>query len=88
VCFFVKKSSRKHGLMTDLLRGAIDYAQASGAKMIEGYPIDMQSPKLTGQKLSGASGYMGIAAAFREVGFVEVGRGSETQLIMRYTIQG
>ena len=58
-----------------------------GAKIIEGYPIDMQTEKLAGQKLNSYAGYMGIASAFREVGFVEAGRASETQLIMRYKIK-
>jgi hypothetical protein len=30
---------------------------------------------------------MGIASAFQAVGFVEVGRASKTQLIMRYAIE-
>ena len=46
----------------------------------------MQNPKLAEQKLTSYAGYMGIASVFREVGFVEVGRASETQLIMRYII--
>lgn len=87
VCFFVARPFRKKGLMYEVLRGAVDYAAQNGAKIIEGYPIDMQNPKLAGQKLNGPSGFMGIAAAFRQVGFVEVGRASETQLIMRYTVQ-
>jgi GNAT superfamily N-acetyltransferase len=86
VCFFVDKAIRKRGLMVALVRGAVAYARSNGAQFVEGYPIDMQSPKLAGQKLGGCSGYMGIAAAFRKNGFVEVGRASETQLIMRYTI--
>jgi len=88
VCFFVDKPFRKQGLMRALIEGAVDYARANGAQIVEGYPLDMQHPKLAGQKLSGCSSYMGIDAAFREVGFVEAGRGSETQLIMRYTVQG
>ena len=84
VCFFIGKAFRKKGLMTALIRGAVEYAQLKGARIVESYPIDMQSPKLAGQKLTGCSGYMGIAAAFRENGFVEAGRASETQLIMRY----
>ena len=86
VCFFVDKSARKQGLMTEMLRGAVSHAKKHGAKFVEGYPIDMQTEKLVGQKLNSYAGYMGIASAFREVGFVEVGRASETQLIMRYNI--
>jgi len=87
VCFFVDKAHRKQGVMKALIQGAVAYAQSAGAKIVEGYPIDMQAPKLVGQKLSGCGGYMGIAAAFRETGFIEIGRASETQLIMRYTTQ-
>ena len=84
VCFFVTKKYRGKGVMVALLRGAVDYARQQGAKIVEAYPIDMQSPKLAGQKLTSYSGYMGIDSVFRDVGFVEVGRASETQLIMRY----
>lgn len=87
VCFFVDKSFRKQNLMVEMLRGAVAYAKKHGAKIVEGYPIDMQTEKLAGQKLSSYAGYMGIAAAFREVGFIEAGHASETQLIMRYTIK-
>lgn len=59
---------------------------AKAARIVEGYPIDMQTPKLAGQKLTSYAGYMGVASVFRDVGFVEVGRASETQLIMRYTL--
>ena len=87
VCFFVDKSFRKQNLMAEMLRGAVAYAKKHGAKIVEGYPIDMQTEKLAGQKLSSYAGYMGIASAFREVGFVKVDHASETQLIMRYTIK-
>ena len=52
-------------------------------EIVEAYPIDMQAPLLAGKKLTGYSGYMGVASAFRAAGFVEVGRASETQFIMR-----
>lgn len=87
VCFFVDKSARKQGLMVEMVRGAVEHARQRGAKVVEGYPIDMQSTKLAGQKLNSYAGYMGIASAFREVGFEEVAHASETQLIMRYFIK-
>lgn len=85
VCFFVLKSARRMGITRGLLEGAVAYAAAQGARIIEGYPIDLQHPQLSGQTFTGYSGYMGIASVFRSLGFVEVGRASETQLIMRYT---
>ena len=87
VCFFVPRLFRRRGLLTELVRGAVRYAQQQGAQIVEAYPMDTQAPKLAGKKLTGAGGYMGIASTFRDLGFVEVGRASETQLIMRYTIQ-
>jgi hypothetical protein len=50
-------------------------------EIIEGYPIEMQ------EHVTGYAGYMGFASAFRQAGFVEVGKASETQRIMRYYIQ-
>ena len=86
VCFYVAKAHRRSGMLVALLRGAVDYAGQQGARIVEGYPTDLQTPKLAGQKLKGDSGYMGIASAFRAAGFSEVGRASETQLIMRYAL--
>lgn len=86
VCFFVARSHRRMGVMPALLHGAVAYARDQGAQTIEAYPIDLQSPTLAGQRLNGCGGYMGIASVFRQLGFVEVGRASETQLIMRHTI--
>src|SRR5690606_8140575 len=85
VCFFVAKPCRQKGIMAKLLKRAVAYAEQQRATVVEGYPIDMQCEKLEGQTLGSYAGYMGVAAAFREVGFVEVAHASETQLIMRYT---
>jgi GNAT superfamily N-acetyltransferase len=87
VCFYVARGFRKKGIMSALLRGAVKYAERQDARVIEGYPIDMQTEKLAGQTLTGYSGYMGIASVFREAGFVQVGEASETQLIMRYMVE-
>jgi GNAT superfamily N-acetyltransferase len=87
MCFFVNKAYRFQGLMQALIRGAVDYAKQHQAKIIEAYPIDMHSPQLKEHKLSGDRGYMGIASIFSQAGFIEAGRASETQLIMRYTIE-
>jgi len=80
VCFFVAKSARGKGVMLKLLRAAVEYAKAHGAKIVEGYPIEP-----TGT-LSGSSGFTGVASTFRQAGFVEVLRRSETRPIMRYVV--
>ena len=88
VCFFVDRRYRGKGIMTILIKGAVDYAIQQGAKIIESYPIDLQSPKLAGKNLTGCGGYMGIASVFKEYGFEEVRHASETQLVMRYYVIG
>jgi GNAT superfamily N-acetyltransferase len=86
VCYFVAKAARRHGVMETLLRGAVEFARENGAAIVEGYPLDLHTPLLEGKKLTGYGGYMGIASVYRKVGFVEVARASETQLILRYEI--
>ena len=86
VCFFVAKPYRRQGLALALLKGAVGYAAAQGAKIVEAYPLDLQTPRLQGAHLTGTSGYMGIASVFREAGFSEAARTSETQVIMRYYV--
>ena len=87
VCFFVAKGYRGKGVMHQLLRGAVDYARQRGASIVEAYPIDLQAPKLSGQTLKGCGGYMGIASVFRAMGFEDVKRVSDTQVIMRLTLR-
>ncbi len=86
VCFFVAKPYRRQGIAHALLKAAVDYAASQGAKIVEAYPLDLQVPRLQGARLTGCSGYMGIASVFRAVGFSEAARASETQLIMRYFV--
>jgi GNAT superfamily N-acetyltransferase len=81
VCFFVDKRFRGQGLMVPFLRTAVDYAREHGAKIVEGYPVE------PGKTLSGASGFTGVASAFRKAGFVEALRRAEHRPIMRYVIE-
>ncbi len=82
VCFFIARPFRRQGLMGGLLRAATEYARERGARIVEGYPVE---PK--GARLSGSQGFMGIASAFREAGFVEILRRSESRPIMRHFMQ-
>jgi GNAT superfamily N-acetyltransferase len=82
VCFFVAKPYRGQGLMVRLLQGAVAYAAGQGAQIVEGYPTDPGEGRVD----SGSEGYMGLVSAFRKAGFVEVGRPSKRQVIMRYII--
>ena len=86
-CFFTMKEARRQGIMEGLIKAAVGYAKTQGAQIVEAYPIDMHSPKLAGQTFNSYSGYMGVASAFRSLGFEEVGQASETQLIMRLKLK-
>jgi len=77
VCFVVDKRQRKKGLMTALLRAAIDYARDQGAKIVEGYPVEPDG------ELGSYHGYTGIVSTYRRLGFEEVARPSKRQAIMR-----
>ena len=80
VCFFVARPFRYQGVAVKLLRAAVEYARERGAGIIEGYPVE---PKRG--RMPDAFVWTGVASAFRQAGFVEVLRRSETRPIMRYS---
>ncbi len=79
VCFFIQRGYRRQGLMSALIRAAVDYATSRGAAMLEAYPIEQKQGKQTADTFV----YTGLASAFRQSGFTEVGRRSPTRPIMR-----
>jgi GNAT superfamily N-acetyltransferase len=78
-CFFVAKAYRGKGLIKLLLGAAVDYAREQGAKIVEGYPVELQ-----GKHLPDPFVYTGLASSYRAAGFQEVARRSATRPIMRY----
>jgi len=81
-CFFVAKDSRRSGLTVHLLRAAVDYVARHGGRIVEGYPTEprrAQAPP--------AFVYTGLASAFRQAGFLELARRSETRPIFRCVIR-
>jgi GNAT superfamily N-acetyltransferase len=81
-CFFVAKPFRRRGVSVALLRAAAEHAGKRGAKILEGYPVE---PKQ--EKMADAFVWSGLASAFRQAGFAEVLRRSETRPIMRKEIK-
>lgn len=79
VCFFTARKMRRKGLTVELLKAAVEYARANGAQVVEGYPVE---PK--GGKSPDVFVYTGLFSAFKQAGFSEVLRRSETRPIMRY----
>lgn len=81
VCLFVDKQYRGRGITVKLIQAAVDYAKKQGAEIIEGYPVDPKSPNMPS-----VFAWTGFLSAFRQTGFVEVIRRSETRPIMRYVV--
>jgi GNAT superfamily N-acetyltransferase len=82
VCFFVSKPFRQKGMSIAMLKAAAEYARKKGAKIVEGYPVE---PKK--DRMPDVFANTGLASAFRQAGFKEVLRRSETRPIMRYFIR-
>jgi GNAT superfamily N-acetyltransferase len=68
VCFFIAAGKRGEGVATALLSGAADFAREHGARILEGYPIDRDSP------ISNSDAYTGVPSMFIKQGFREIGR--------------
>lgn len=62
VCFFVPRKLRGHGIMRQLLQEAIKAARKRGARVVEAYPVEPDSPSYR---------FMGFVSAFKKAGFVE-----------------
>lgn len=60
VCFFIKREYRKQGQTAKLIRAAINYAKENGAKYVEAYPVDPDSPSYR---------FMGFKPVFKKMGF-------------------
>lgn len=80
-CFLIDKAHRRQGLSRQLLEAACDFAKARGAEIIEGYPIDTENPKYPA-----VYAWTGFLGTFRDAGFTEVARRSDTRPIMRRTL--
>jgi GNAT superfamily N-acetyltransferase len=74
VCFFVARRFRGQGLMRRLLEEGIARARARGARVIEAYPVDPDSPSYR---------FMGFVPFFEVAGFREVGRAGSRRHVLR-----
>ncbi len=73
VCFYVPRARRGQGLMRGLLRQAIETARGRGARIVEAYPVDPDSPSYR---------FMGFVSAFEQEGFSETGRAGSRRHVM------
>jgi GNAT superfamily N-acetyltransferase len=80
-CFFVRRGSRRQGVMSQLIVEALRTAKGAKASALEAYPIDTSAPKST------SNTFTGIAAAFTRAGFKEVDRRASARPIMRHDLK-
>jgi GNAT superfamily N-acetyltransferase len=73
-CFFVLRPFRGQGLVERLIAAAAAYAKAEGAKVIEAYPVDEDSPSYR---------FMGQVEQFKQVGFKPVGAAGKRRRVMQ-----
>lgn len=77
-CFFVERAHRGTGVSVALLRAAVEHARKSGARAVEGYPVEPRSGHLPPP-----FAWTGLRATFERAGFREVLRRSPTRPTMR-----
>jgi GNAT superfamily N-acetyltransferase len=73
-CFFVPRVRRGRGLGRALLDAAVDHAFRQGARAIEAYPVDPESPSYR---------FMGFRDMFAARGFRKTGMAGSRRHIMR-----
>jgi GNAT superfamily N-acetyltransferase len=77
VCSYVVRPFRGRGLQHALLAAAIEYARASGATMLEAYPVDKA------ERSHDDFMFFGSRSLYERAGFTEVARRSPTRVVMR-----
>ncbi len=77
VCFFVLRRLRRMRLMERMLQAAVDHARRRGAKIVEAYPVEADSPSYR---------FMGFIPLFSAAGFHEIGMAGTRRHVMRLHI--
>ena len=78
VCFVVRVGYRRRGLAGALVSAAVAHARENGARVIEGYPVDVAARP----KTSAAELYHGTVTLFEGAGFTLAARPSPGRALM------
>jgi GNAT superfamily N-acetyltransferase len=81
-CFVVRRPARGHGLTAALLDGAVGLARDGGARVVEGYPVDLDAHG----RISSAELYHGPLSVFVRAGFTEVARPAPDRPVVRLSV--
>ncbi len=82
ICFVVPPLYRKQGVAHALLRGAIVYARAQGARLLEAYPVDRRG------RLGDETLWFGPKSMFDRAGFRVVARRKPARPVVRLRVRG
>ena len=78
-CVFVRAGYRHRGLSYALVRAAVEFARARGARALEGYPL-ITTP---GQEITWDEIHVGSRRVFEAAGFREVSHPTPRRVVMR-----
>jgi GNAT superfamily N-acetyltransferase len=78
-CFYIKPGWRDRGVATALLEHALESLRRQGAKIAEGYPVNLKP----GQRLPNAFVWTGTRSLFAEAGFEIAGSATTSKVRMR-----
>ena len=78
-CFYVRKTHRKRGITTQLIRAAMKRAKRAKAPALEAYPLD--------RTLSPSATSTGVVTTFEREGFEVVARRFPPRPIMRHRLR-
>jgi GNAT superfamily N-acetyltransferase len=83
-CFVVRVGHRRQGVAVALLDGAVRLAGTGGARVVEGYPVDVAAKG----SVSSAELYHGPLSTFLAAGFEEVARPRPARPVVRLQVPG
>jgi GNAT superfamily N-acetyltransferase len=76
-CMFVPRARRGTGLSARLIEAAVDHARQQGARLLEAYPVDPDSPSYR---------HMGFVEAFERLGFTPAGMAGSRRHVMHRSL--
>ena len=80
-CFYIRRGYRRKGVMSALIREALNAANRAKAPAVEAYPVDTNRPGST------SNVFTGTASAFKRLGFKTVALREPSRPVMRHNLK-